>query len=397
MSVIEQIEQKIENYLDEQSPVVQESFLAGDFESIKQEIDFKVYIAQKLIDKGIEIDDDSISYQYISLANSNIVFDTNKKLSYKNQQPFFFINQDNFTIDNCYKDSETNESDIIFLEFLLLSLNQNWDELNDDNKLWFFIPDCEIDEKNLESFVQFILLTNGETFHNPIEIEENQFLEDGIKNTLECNTKSFNQYQESAYILSEYNHTKDILLRYLLLYHIIENFMYRRPIAQMANTKFTIRDFKRLYKHVDFNEIDTLSSFFKEISDDTLPSHITIECHINNLIEDLRNQELLYINNFIDILGFDFSNLKYIAGQKKPEQDFRRFIYQIRNSIVHNKETEFHITHNTFQEFPQLIQLFTDCLFPILENIIYFLIFKEDSIIDYPKNHLLLYGENCEN
>jgi hypothetical protein len=385
MNVIEEITQKIDEYFAEQPNNIQDKF--DDIDSIKDEIDFKVYLGKKLIDLNIEALEEEISFNYISKEGYELSIDTNIKLSYKNN-PFLIINTNDFKLERF--DDEENR----YYASFLLALNQNWDNLNKDNQFWFFIPSCTIDESNLESFIQFILLINGKFFHNPIETQKNQFLSNDIKDVLDCNIKSFNQYQESSYILSEYNHTKDILLKYLLLYHIIENFMYRRPIAEMANTSFSIRDFKRLYKNIDTNEVDTLSKLFKEISTNAFINNITLEEYINNLIEELKNQGFINIASFINILGFDFANLKYLAGQKKSHEDFRKFIYQIRNSIVHNKETEFHITHNTFQSFPDLNQLFEKLLLPALENIIYFLIFKENSIIDYPKNHLLLYGED---
>jgi len=392
MNVIEELQSKIDDYIDMQSPAIQDNFLE-DIERIKND-HFHVYISQKLINSGIEVDDKSVVYQFLSKENCTLAFDTNKKLSYKNNLPFFFIQKYEFDLDNCYR-GENGEIDSTFLEFLLFALNQKWDEIDNDDNFWFFIPNCEVQEDTLKDFFQFILLVNGYTFHQPIETTENQFIDSNIKSILDC-TKNFNQYQESAYILSEYNHTKDILLKYLLLYHIIENFMYRRPIAEMANTKFTIRDFKRLYKTIDKDEIGTLLVFFKKILNEELFVGMTIESYVNNKLDDLRNLGLLDIKDFISILAFDFSNLSYSAGNNNQCKDFRRFMYQLRNSIVHNKETEFHVTHSTFQEFPELRKLFEIFLLPTLENIIYYLIFKNNSIIDYPKNHLLLYGEHCE-
>jgi len=386
MSVIEDLQEKINTYLDAQNEDVQNAF--DDIETIREQIETKVYFAKKLLDKVLEIDVEDCGYKYLSKENCDLQIDTNSKMFYKDK-PFFFIDKNLFDID-AFEDEEN-----IFLVYLIFALNQQWDGINDGNDYWFFIPNCEVQEDNLKDFFQFVLLTNGYTFHRPIETNENQFINSAIKSILDC-TKNFNQYQESAYILSEYNHTNDILLKYLLLYHIIENFMYRRPIAEMANTKFTIRDFKRLYKSIDKDEIGTLLVFFKKISDEQLFVDITIESYVDSKLNDLRDLGLLDIKDFVSVLAFDFSNLKYSAGNNNPDKDFRKFIYQIRNSIVHNKETEFHLTHNSFQEFPELKKLFESFLLPTLENIIYYLIFKNGSIVDYPKNHLLLYGEHCE-
>ncbi len=384
MSVIDELNEKIVNYIENQDEEIQNSF--DDIESIKDKIDFKVYLAQKIIDKNIEIEDEAIVFNYISKVECTLDINTNIKLIYKNN-PFLIVDINHFNLES-FDDGENNK----YYSSLLLSLNQNWDNLNHDNKLWFFIPHCEVDEKNLESFVKFILLINGETFHNPIEVIKNQFLEDDVKNILECNTKSFNQYQESAYILSEYNHTKDILLKYLLLYHIIENFMYKRPIAEMANTKFTIRDFKNLYKKVNETELETLKILLKKIKTKNITTTQNIEQYIDSAIINYRNS-LVNLNEINQI----FTNITLQNINGLNYSNFAKLIYFFRNSIIHNKETEFHITHTILNNSPDLVKFFEKFLLPILENIIYFLIFKEDSIIDYPKNHLLLYGEDCAN
>lgn len=381
MSVIEELQTKIDTYLDTQDEDIQNAF--DNIETIKYQIEAKVYFAKKLLDKELEIDDEDCEYKYLSKPNCDLQVDTNSKIFYKNK-PFFFINKNLFNI-LAFEDEEN-----IFLTHLMIALNQKWDEINDGDDFWFFIPDCVIQEDNLKDFFQFILLTNGYTFHQPIETSENQFIDTSIKSILDC-TKNFNQYQESAYILSEYNYTKDILLKYLLLYHIIENFMYRRPIAEMANSQLTIRDFKNLYKKVNDSEEQTLKELLKKIRHEHIINTTSIEDYFANNLQECKESltSTTNINNIFTSMG-----LPHIEGINYNNAS--KLIYIFRNSIIHNKETEFHITHTTLNSFNDLVKFFEDFLLPTLENIIYYLIFKNGSIIDYPKNHLLLYGEDCE-
>jgi len=389
MTVIEELNEKIGNYLDTQAEEIQNSF--DDIESIKEEIEFKVYLAQKIIDKGIEIDYET-EFNYISKEEYTLSINTNIKLLYQNS-PFLIVDTNGFNLES-FDDGENK-----YYASLLLALNQNWDSLNHTNQLWFFIPHCEVNEKDLEPFVQFILLINGKTFHNPIETTENQFLSDDIKNILDCNIKNFNQYQETAYILSEYNHTKDILLKYLLLYHIIENFMYRRPIAEMANTRFTIRDFKTLYSNIQTGEEQTLKNLLTKVQDIIIYSEAgidkSIKIYFTEMLQSFRDSLNTNSKNSLSEDVFKKMDLQHINGFSYSNSS--KLIYYFRNSIIHNKETEFHITHTTLNSSLSLVEFFKNFLLPVLENIIYFLIFKESSIIDYPKNHILLYGEDCAN
>jgi hypothetical protein len=166
--------------------------------------------------------------------------------------------------------------------------------------------------------------------------------------------------------------------------------MYRRPIAEMANTKFTIRDFKNLYKKVDISEEKTLKELLTKIKTENITTIDKLESYFNNNLENYRDSltsqdEINQILTKITLQNID--GLNYSNASK--------LIYYFRNSIIHNKETEFHITHTVLNNSSDLVKFFEDFLLPTLENIIYFLIFKENSIIDYPKNYLLLYGEDC--
>lgn len=381
MSVIEELQTKVDAYFDTQNEDIQNAF--DNIETIKNKIETKVYLAKKLLDKELEIDNEEQEYQYLSKSNCDLQVNTNLKMFYKNK-PFFFINKDSFNI------LELEDEENIFLSYLMIALNQKWDEINDENTFWFFIPDCEVQEDNLKDFFQFILLTNGYTFHQPIETSKNQFIEPNIKSILNCE-KNLDQYQESAYILSEYNHTKDILLKYLLLYHIIENFMYRRPIAEMAATKFTIRKFKILYENVKESEQKTLKKLMDKIKDLYILPNTSIETYFQNNLETfkniLENSQTTTLNTLLQKIG-----IQHINGLSYDNAS--QLIYLFRNSIIHNKETEFHITHTTLNENQELVDFFSNFLLPTLENIIYFLIFQPDSLIDYPQNHILLYGEN---
>lgn len=382
MSVIEELQTKVDAYLDTQNEDIQNAF--DNIEAIKNQIETKVYLAKKLLDKELEIDNEEHKYQYLSKSNCDLQVNTNLKMFFRNK-PFFFINKDLFNILALEDEENT------FLSYLMIALNQKWNEINDENNFWFFIPDCEIQEDNLKDFFQFILLTNGYTFHQPIETSENQFIDPDIKSILNCG-KNFDQYQESAYILSEYNYTKDILLKYLLLYHIIENFMYRRPIAKMAATRFTIRDFKSLYKKIDETEEQTLKALLKKIKTENITNADTLEQYFNNKL--ISYESSLTSQNTINQI-FAKMTLQNINGLNYSNAS--KLIYYFRNSIIHNKETEFHITHMSLNSSADLVKFFESFLLPVLENTIYFLIFKEGSIIDYPKNHLLLYGEDCAN
>ena len=69
--------------------------------------------------------------------------------------------------------------------------------------------------------------------------------------------------------------------------------------------------------------------------------------------------------------------------------NFAQIIYLVRNAIVHNKETEFHLNYATLNDtIYSLIELF---LMPTLEEICFGLIGKENAHIWYKNRELNLY------
>jgi hypothetical protein len=80
---------------------------------------------------------------------------------------------------------------------------------------------------------------------------------------------NYQQFNETLTILSEYNHQKDILDKYIRLYHVMENFMFKYPLVIMeranAGMPFSIRDFQRMYNKVNVSEISALKEMIRAI------------------------------------------------------------------------------------------------------------------------------------
>jgi hypothetical protein len=73
--------------------------------------------------------------------------------------------------------------------------------------------------------------------------------------------------------------------------------------------------------------------------------------------------------------------LKSADFSKNTAQNFSSLVYSARNHIVHNQETEFHLTHTTLDVTSTL--LLEDFLIPSLEEICFFLTIKPNSYVWY--------------
>lgn len=248
-----------------------------------------------------------------------------------------------------------------------------------------------IDRSAIEAFIRLNILMSGGMVHSPKKYSTPLAL---ISRDSLAAGNVYHQWNEVLHVLSEYNSRDEILAKYLTLYHVFENLMLKLPIVELERQQggrmFTIRDFKRLYQQVDVKEFDSLKRLFdKVLKLDVAPGR-SFERHIIqrwrgltpvNEIEDAANK--LGIKKSARFVFNDFTSnsecIKY----------FTSMVYQIRCAIVHNKETEFHLTHANFNNgFVSLIEKF---LIPSLEELCFFLISSPNQHVWYSHKALLLY------
>lgn len=223
--------------------------------------------------------------------------------------------------------------------------------------------------------------------------------------------KEYQQFKDSLIILSEYNEQKDILDKYLRLYHVIENFMFKFPLVNLERSHngavFSIRDFQRMYDKIKTSELTALTKLFKRICDEDYdigqsfgnfvvskwqalsPAVIPNSSPIDSLLSSLRitkkkNDEEVAIK-FTD---FNINN-------QNTAKLFSAIVYGFRNSLVHNRETEFHLTYETILNHPDI----GDCakniiehfLIPVIEEMVFFLITNENDIVWFQNPKLVLF------
>ncbi|MBB6128634.1 hypothetical protein [Mucilaginibacter lappiensis] len=221
----------------------------------------------------------------------------------------------------------------------------------------------------------------------------------------------YQQFSESLHILSEYNHQKDILDKYLRIYHLIENFMFKYPVVSLershAGTAFSIRDFRVLYGKVDKSESTALKELFEAVMDLDFDPAAGVKFQkatydawtaiVPALIADkLKIDKLLELINVTTAKG---NAILYDSITK--EEDFPAFfaklVYGFRNSIVHNRETEFHLTHKTLIAHVDIGDtakiIVEQFLIPWLEEISFYLIIEDNQLVWYNGRTLALWNE----
>lgn len=302
------------------------------------------------------------------------------------------------------KENDTSSQKLIYTAKAILD---NFDyAIDTDVHRLIFLSNCSNEDiqnykenKNeLIAYLKLCILSEGLTFHKHFDLQNATPTQSFACDT----TKVFSQYNEILYILSEYNHSNDLLNKYFLLYTIIENFMYRKPIAQMLRdtSEFSIRDFKSFYSKIDSGELEKLKGLFENIMDIEYSDGTKVFDDINSRLSSFKvaqNNDLSKLITFlkkIRVYNKNFElNEAMLTGSLKNKY-FAEIVYQLRNSTLHNTATEFHLTHYELAKNEVIVDFIRDFMIPILEKIILHMIFSNHTLISYDKNAFSLYSTN---
>jgi len=246
---------------------------------------------------------------------------------------------------------------------------------------------------NIISLLKFHMASSGEKI-----IPSLSYSRKPINTSLDslCPSKSYDQFDDIINILGEYNNRSDSLTKYLSIFHIIENFMFKQPIVKLERSTsgdmFSIRDFRRLYRNVEKKEKEGMLELFKSSFSLTFNGE-TFGAYAFRTWEEFKvthHQNLTEIESFIEklsVAGFNNVRPNDIGGF------LSRLIYQIRCSIVHNKETEVHVSSENYYIGCKL--LIEEYLLFTLENLIFLLMSQENELVWYQSDHIRLWRKTA--
>lgn len=255
-----------------------------------------------------------------------------------------------------------------------------------------------ISDKAVDAFARLALVSDGKAVHRPRQytIVPQIFDRDAVKAGI-----AYHQFNDIFDVLSEYNSRSEILTKYLTLYHVIENFMFKLPIVRLERRKngdmFSIRDFRNMYSKVSDTEADAINKAILKLLDYEISPGHTFKARVVTTWNKLlpanaptgRDAE---IQGVLGALGLTEKDIALTHAQFKANlgSNLARVVYGIRNAVVHNKATEFHLTYATLTgAFCLIIEEF---LIPVLEEICFALISNKNDYVWYSNEHLVLYG-----
>lgn len=279
------------------------------------------------------------------------------------------------------------------------------DQVLDASKEYLLIK-SGLPDKTMEACIRLHLVKAGHYFHFPQPYESALNIHADRKILPD---RSYNQFLDTLLIISEYNYQRDILDKYLRLYHVIENFMFRLPLVKLERSNggrpFSIRDFQRLYREVSTNELGALKKLVKKVFQEnynTTPTNfgdfvmekwaalcpgIVSVADVNTLLK-----YLTVTNGSGDIVEHaNINSIEVLTGA------FAQMIYSYRNAIVHNKDTELHLSHETLLSHAVMRdtahKVMEEFLIPCMEEITFYLVIEDNNIVRFEHSTLKLWED----
>lgn len=181
---------------------------------------------------------------------------------------------------------------------------------------------------------------------------------------------TYEQFFDVFNVLNEVKHAGDSLTIYLKIYQALEYFAYRLKLVEITKgTPSTRQSFIRRLMSVTENFRKSEEKEFCDGFKKLFPAPVMPE--VDTLLQDPK------INAFVD----KYYKVKY---QNDKEVDkYAKVVYQLRNSIVHNKEAELHFSYGNQDEYAVVIPLIKQLVITLGSGIVH--------IINNPTNQDLIF------
>lgn len=303
-------------------------------------------------------------YGYVSTST---FFDDDNLIDFSKEENELIWKQVEEYLERCYSSSDV--ENINYLLTIIASsdiskglvINKTTNEFDED-KHYAFIYLSFLNEAGS------LILQNNLRYSNPII----------YSNLTYSPSNQYDQYFEIFDVINELNMSPDILNRFLRLYHIFEYLVYRvflvDLVRRVGTNRIFVREFINSSEKMKKSERDSFKKNFKVIFDSDTGS-------IANALTPVTGGPVKnFLNDKSIVLGFDPNSIIKVAD----------FIYGVRCCIVHNKESEYHLTLSNSEDYKIIIPLISETL-KVFESLVLKKISECDNNIAYGQKTIQLY------
>ncbi len=192
----------------------------------------------------------------------------------------------------------------------------------------------------------------------------------------------YQEYYDIYDVFNDWLHATDILTAFLKMYQIAEYMVYRSQMAEIVNRANIKQSFLR--------ETKNLSSRYTKNERDTIVSNFIILFHDFILSPTEVTNSWTFVDKYYGMTKSGNHYLDATNSQLDIDKGVARFVYDTRCAIVHNKESEFHILYNNYEEYQEIVPLMKS-INNIMASKILEIINTQGAILHYEHQKLDLY------
>lgn len=240
--------------------------------------------------------------------------------------------------------------------------NKFWKELRSTERSLIYIQTAEPDmtpakKWNIYSYA-YLKYINENKFPIPNILHESGDF--SIVTPLSFNNNAkYDQFIDVYDVLNEVKHSNDVLTRFLKVYQVLELLAYRKEFQNIIKEHMQ-------HRYPIVRKIASLTDSFKK-NEQTELSNLFGDCFLD--IGERLDPVAADGNRTISVSYLTPQCTDYIKKIYKVSVDsnarnpkystfaISKIVYQLRCSIVHNKETEFHYTYNNIEEYKDIVPL----------------------------------------
>lgn len=192
----------------------------------------------------------------------------------------------------------------------------------------------------------------------------------------------YQEYYDIYDVFNDWLHATDILTAFLKMYQIAEYMVYRSQMADIVNRANIKQSFLR--------EAKNLSSRYTKSERDTIVSNFISLFHDFILSPTQVTNSWTFVDKYYGMTKSGNHYLDVTNSQQDIDKGVARFVYDTRCAIVHNKESEFHILYNNYEEYQEIVPLMKS-INDIMASKILEIINTQGTILHYEHQKLDLY------
>lgn len=159
----------------------------------------------------------------------------------------------------------------------------------------------------------------------------------------------YKEFYDIYDVINDWLHASDILTAFMKMYQIAEYMIYRSQMVEIVNRANIKQSFLR--------ETRNLSSKYIRSERETIISEFPKLFHSFALDPVKVSSSWIFVDQYFGKTNRGNHYLDTTNSPQDIDKGVARFIYDVRCAIVHNKESEFHILYNNYEDYKIIVPL----------------------------------------